>query len=88
MKIDSTTLHLSLINSTKSEPMTHEHTAPKATSRHTPSSLTTMNISDALDKASDVDMSRVNELRQTLTQGRLVLDPDKLADAILSTHRL
>ncbi|WKE66526.1 flagellar biosynthesis anti-sigma factor FlgM [Gallaecimonas kandeliae] len=44
-------------------------------------------LANVLSGASDVDMAKVNEVRQAISQGQLALDPDKLADAILALHR-
>ncbi len=42
---------------------------------------------EALNQASDVDMSKVNEIRQAILEGRLSLDPDALAEAVLAMHQ-
>lgn len=42
---------------------------------------------EALTQASDVDMSKVNEVRQAILEGRLSLDPEALAEAVLAMHQ-
>ena len=44
-------------------------------------------VKKALEASSEVDMNRVNQMRQAIGEGRVSLDPDGLADAILGMHR-
>ena len=41
----------------------------------------------ALDDSSDIDMARVDSIRQALSEGQLSLDPQALSQAILEMHR-
>ena len=40
-----------------------------------------------LASTSDVDMEKVNQIRQAISEGRLELDMDALSQAILDMHR-
>ncbi|MCF3095904.1 flagellar biosynthesis anti-sigma factor FlgM [Aeromonas australiensis] len=40
-----------------------------------------------LKSTPDVDMNKVNQIRQAISEGRLVLDMDALGQAILDIHR-
>ncbi|WDE08440.1 flagellar biosynthesis anti-sigma factor FlgM [Thalassomonas viridans] len=44
-------------------------------------------INNKLSSASDVDMEKVNQVRELIAQGNLSLDLDVLSDAILEMHR-
>jgi len=44
-------------------------------------------INNKLSSASDVDMEKVNQVRELIAQGNLSLDLDVLSDAILDMHR-
>ena len=40
-----------------------------------------------LSTTSDVDMDKVNQIRQAISEGRLELDMDALSQAIVDMHR-
>ncbi|MEG0009478.1 MAG: flagellar biosynthesis anti-sigma factor FlgM [Aeromonas sp.] len=70
--------------------------APLAQSQPKPSqgdariSTTTQTINQArsqLASTSDVDMEKVNQIRQAISEGKLELDMDALSQAILDMHR-
>ncbi|EKE73971.1 flagellar biosynthesis anti-sigma factor FlgM [Gallaecimonas xiamenensis] len=44
-------------------------------------------LAGVLAGTSDVDVAKVNEVRQALLEGRLTLDPEQLAEDILAMHR-
>lgn len=44
-------------------------------------------INNKLSSASDVDMEKVNQVRELIAEGNLSLDLDVLSDAILEMHR-
>ncbi|WP_115719449.1 flagellar biosynthesis anti-sigma factor FlgM [Gallaecimonas mangrovi] len=44
-------------------------------------------LAKTLSNASDVDMDKVNQLRQAIAEGKIDLDPQKLAEAIIAMHR-
>jgi len=44
-------------------------------------------LAEALTEASDVDLNKVSEIRQAIREGKLSLDPDVLADAVLGMYR-
>ncbi|WP_440875232.1 flagellar biosynthesis anti-sigma factor FlgM [Thalassotalea sp. PLHSN55] len=46
-----------------------------------------IDINSKLAATSDVDLAKVNEIRDQLKAGTLTLDIDKLSDAILAMHR-
>lgn len=53
-------------------------------------STTTQTINQArsqLASTSDVDMEKVNQIRQAISEGKLELDMDALSQAILDMHR-
>lgn len=63
--------------------------APAAETRaavRTPEVLSS-GVAEALSRSSDVDMNKVNELRQAIAEGRVPLDPERLAEAIVDVHR-
>lgn len=46
-----------------------------------------LDINNKIASSSDVDMEKVNRVRELITQGNLTLDLDALSDAILEMHR-
>lgn len=44
-------------------------------------------INNSVSAASDIDMSKVNQVRDLLATGQLTLDADILSEAILKMHR-
>lgn len=41
----------------------------------------------ALAAATEVDMAKVQQVKQAIAEGRLALDPQALAEAVLGLHR-
>jgi len=44
-------------------------------------------VAEALTEANDVDLNKVSEIRQAIREGKLSLDPDVLAEAVLGMYR-
>lgn len=49
--------------------------------------LQSSGLGDALAQSSDVDMDKVNQVRHAISEGKLSLDPDVLARAVMELHR-
>lgn len=63
---------------------------PKASQGDARISTTAQTINQArsqLASTSDVDMEKVNQIRQAISEGKLELDMDALSQAILDMHR-
>lgn len=63
---------------------------PRASQGDARISATAQTINQAraeLASTSDVDMEKVNQIRQAIAEGRLELDMDALGQAILDMHR-
>ncbi|MFM5719423.1 flagellar biosynthesis anti-sigma factor FlgM [Aeromonas caviae] len=63
---------------------------PQASQGEARISATAQTINQArveLASTSDVDMEKVNQIRQAISEGRLELDMDALSQAILDMHR-
>lgn len=49
--------------------------------------LQSSGLGRTLAQSSDVDMAKVNEIRQAISEGQLDLDPQVLAAAVMDLHR-
>lgn len=87
MKITNTTP----VPGTTREPASSGKSDPVRTPRSSSSAnapeLHSPAVKKALAASSEVDMNRVNQMRQAISEGRVSLDPDKLAEAILGMHQ-
>lgn len=60
--------------------------APARASASAPE-LRSQGVVEALAASGEVDLDKVNQIRQAISEGRLSLDPEKLAEALLALHR-
>jgi negative regulator of flagellin synthesis FlgM len=62
--------------------------ASKVAQRKVPAmDIQSSGLAKLLAQSSDVDMDKVNKIRQAISDGQLSLDPEKLAEAVLDMHR-
>lgn len=83
MKIDSTNnpqrLAAGELRDIKKTAGPQPNSAPATSARFQPS--------NAQDTSQDIDTARVNEIRQAISEGRLDIRADKIADAIIASAR-
>jgi flagellar biosynthesis anti-sigma factor FlgM len=48
--------------------------------------LSSIGLSEAVSKSQDVDISLVESVKNQISEGKLSLDPKKLAEAIMDMH--
>ncbi len=80
MKIESSSLAASLLVESSSKPKPAEVGRPAPG----PSFVTNLNKSSA-SSSHDIDMEKVNEIRLAIKEGRLEIDTDRIAGAIIAS---
>lgn len=85
MKINHATTPVTSANQ-RANATRHDPGATSSTAASTTPELQSRGLEKSLADASDVDMARVNALRQAIAEGQLDLDPAVLAEAVLDLH--
>ncbi|MFQ2270011.1 flagellar biosynthesis anti-sigma factor FlgM [Aeromonas enteropelogenes] len=60
---------------------------PRSDAKISTTAQSVTQASALLSTTSDVDMDKVNQIRQAISEGRLELDMDALSQAIVDMHR-
>ncbi|WP_281560380.1 flagellar biosynthesis anti-sigma factor FlgM [Thalassomonas sp. RHCl1] len=87
MKIVNNPLVSAGLNSQTSKPVGKESKESAPVPERTTKVDNFLDINNQLASSSDVDMEKVNQVRELIAEGNLTLDVDVLSDAILEMHR-
>ncbi len=87
MKITNTTGYMPTIKVSTAVPAEPRKSEPQSAPKTTVTANNYIELNNKIAATSDIDLAKVNEIRDQLKNGDLKLDIEKLSEAIIAMHR-